>query len=174
MLSVRSWLLVAAIVVAGAAHGQAPKPAGEMGKYTSKEWRWSIAYPAGWTVESPEPDLVRIRSSAQGGLCSIVSGAVDRFNTVDELTDFMLDHDERYLKEKGHKFTVLARKRINLPNGIVGNDVLAEIGPGGRSRRINVLVDGRGLVVDCEAHAKDWSRLDAAYQRIIASFTVNK
>jgi hypothetical protein len=162
------------MAVATAAHGQAPKPAGEMSKYTSKTWRWSIAYPAGWTVENPEPDLVRIRSTTQGGLCSVVSGAVDRFNTVDELTEFMLDHDARYLKEKGHKFAVLARKKIALPNGVVGNDVLAEIGPGGKSRRVNVLADGRGLIVDCEAHVKNWSRLEPAYNRIVTSFTVAK
>ena len=170
----RAWLLVAAIAVATAAHGQAPKAAGDMRQYTSKTWRWTISYPAGWTVENPEPDLVRIRSTAQGGLCSVVSGAVDRFNTVDDLTEFMLDHDERYLKEKGHKFAVLARKKITLPNGVVGNDVLAEVGSGGRSRRVNVLVDGRGLIVDCEAHAKDWPRLEPAYHRVITSFTVMK
>ena len=145
-----------------------------MGRYTSKTWRWTIAYPAGWTVENPEPDLVRIRSTAQRALCSVVSGAVDRFNNVDELTEFMLDHDERYLKEKGHKFTVLARKKITLPNGVVGNDVLADVGSGGRSRRINVLADGRGLIVDCEAHTKDWGRLEPAYNRVVTSFTVMK
>jgi hypothetical protein len=173
MLAVRGWLLVA-IAVATAAHGQAPKAAGEMGKYTSKTWRWSISYPVGWTVETPEPDLVRIRSKAQNALCSVVSGPVDRFNTVDEMTQFMLDHDERYLREKGHRFTVLARRKITLPNGVVGNDVLAEIGPGGRSRRIHVLADGRGFALDCEAHTGNWARLETAYRRVMESFTVGK
>ena len=52
--------------------------------------------------------------------------------------------------------------------------VLAEVGSGGRSRRVNVLVDGRGLIVDCEAHAKDWTRLEPAYNRVMTSFTVSK
>jgi len=173
--NVYAWLLLVATAAAAPAHAQeAPKSAAAMSKYTSKAWRWTISHPAGWTVDAKDPDTVRIRSARDRALCSVVSGAVDRFNSVDELTDFMLEHDQQYLKEKGHKFTVLSRQRITLQNGVVGNDVLAGIGPDGKSRRINVLADGRGLVVDCEAHAKDWSRLEAAYQRVITSFTVSK
>jgi hypothetical protein len=38
---------------------------------------------------------------------------------VDEFADFMLGRDARLFKERGQKFTVLARRRISLPNGIV-------------------------------------------------------
>ncbi|HKA44350.1 MAG TPA: hypothetical protein VKF40_20365 [Burkholderiales bacterium] len=145
-----------------------------MNKYVNTSWRWSISYPAGWTVDGTDPDLVRIRSAAENALCSINSGPVDRFGTVDDFTDFMLASDGSFFKDRGQRFAVVARKRINLPNGIVGNDVLAEIGPGGTSRRVHVLADGRGFALDCEAYTKDWSRLEAAYQQVIASFTVNK
>lgn len=145
-----------------------------MNTYTNASWRWSISYPAGWTVDSKDRDLIRIHSTAENALCSIHSGPMDRFNTVDELTDFMVAHDEQFFKGKGQKFVVLARRRITLPNGIVGNDLLAEIEPGGRSRRTHVLTDGRGFAIDCEGYTKLWSRLDASYQRIIASFTVRK
>jgi hypothetical protein len=167
----RGGLLLATIAAATAAHAQQAPP---LKKYTNASWRWSISYPAGWAAESNYPGLVRLHSTIDGALCSIHSGPMDRFNTVDELTAFMLEHDEQFLKEKGQKFTVLARKRIKLPNGIAGNDVLVEIGPGGRSRRLHVLADGRGFAVDCEAYAKNWARLEASYQRIIASFTVAK
>jgi hypothetical protein len=166
---VRSVLLLAAIAAVTAAHAQ---PAREMKQYTNASWRWSIAYPAGWTVESDYPGLVRIHSTAENALCSIHSGPMDRFNTVDELTDFLVEHDAKLLKGKGRKFVVLARRRITLPNAMAGNDVLVEIGPGGRSRRLHVLADGRGFAIDCEAYEKHWSRLDGAYRRVIASFTV--
>ena len=167
-----SVLLLAAIAAFTAAHAQ--QPARDVKKYTNASWRWSIAYPAGWTVESDYPGLVRIHSTADSALCSIHSGPMDRFNTVDELTDFLVTHDEKLLTEKGQKFVVLARRRIVLPNGMVGNDVLVEIGPGGRSRRLHVLADGRGFAIDCEAYTKHWSKLDTPYRRIIASFTPAK
>lgn len=166
-----------AVTIAGAtvAHGQdVPKPAREVKTYTNASWRWSISYPAGWTVDAKDPDVVRIRPAAGDGMCSVLSGPVDRFNTVDELTDFMVAHDERFLKDKGQKLVVLTRRRITLPNNIIGNDVLADIGPGGRSRRVHAIADGRGFAIDCEAYTKNWSRLEGSYQRIIGSFTLRK
>ena len=145
-----------------------------MSKYASKAWRWSIAYPAGWSVDGKDPDVVRVRSSAENALCTIHSGAVDRFNTVDELTDFMLANDVQFFKDRKQGFSVLARRRITLANGIVGNDVLVEIGPGGKSRRVHVLADKRAFALDCEGYAKDWDQLEAVYQRIIVSFTIAK
>ena len=161
-------------LAATAQAADAVQPKREPGRYTSKAWRWSIAYPAGWTLEAKDPDLVRIRSAADNALCSIHSGPMDRFNSVDELTDFLLANDAQFFREKGQKFSVLARKRISLPNRIVGNDVLAEIGSGGRSRRVHVLADGRGFAIDCETYTKNWSALEAEYQKVIASFTVRK
>ncbi len=168
-------LLVVALAAAAVAHGQdRPRSAREVKTYTNASWRWTISYPAGWTIDAKDPDVIRIRPAAGDGMCSILSGPVDRFNTVDELTNFMVAHDERFLKEKGQKLVVLARRPITLPNNIIGNDVLADIGPGGRSRRVHAIADGRGFAIDCEAYTKNWSKLEAVYQRIIGSFTVRK
>lgn len=164
-----------AIVSLATAHGQqAPRPAGKTSHYANAKWRWSISYPAGWTLDGKDPDLVRIHAFSENALCTIHSGPVDRFNTVDEFTDFMLAHDTEFLTGKGQKFVVLKRQRIKLPKGIIGNDVLAEIGPGGHSRRIHVLADGRGFAIDCEGYTKHWDRIEPAYQRVISSFTVVK
>jgi hypothetical protein len=169
--------LCALLVMFAAAvvHGQElTRPAVDMSKYTSPSWRWSISYPAGWMVDGKDPDLVRIRPPAGNALCSIHSGAMDRFNNVDELTDFLLADNERFFKGKGQKFTVLSRRKITLSGSVVGNDVLADMGLGVRSRRIYAIADGRGFAVDCEGYAKDWSRLEAAFQRVMASFAVSK
>jgi hypothetical protein len=169
----RTFLLLIMMIGSTAAHAQqAVKPAAKLATYTNASWRWSISYPADWMLDSKDPDAVRVQSFQHNALCSIHSGPMDRFNTVDELTNFMLAHDEKFLKGTGQKFTVLSRRRITLPNGIVGNDILVEIGPGGRSRRIHVLNDGRGFALDCEGYARDWGRLEDSYQRVIASFTV--
>lgn len=171
----RRLLPALAIIFVTAAYGQEPaRPAGEMGRYTNKQWRWSIAYPAGWKVESKDPDQVRLRSSGEDALCTIYSGAMDRFKSVDELTEFLLANDAQFFKEKKQTFTVLARRTIKLPNGIGGNDILAEIGPGGRSRRVHVLAGGRGFALDCEGYTKNWGKLEPSYQRVIASFTVSR
>ena len=98
---------------------------------------------------------------------------MDRFNNVDEFTDFLLGDNERLFKGRGVRFAVLARQKITLPGKIVGNDVLADVGPV-RSRRLYVLADGRGFAVDCESDAKSWSGLEVSYRRIIGSFTVGK
>jgi hypothetical protein len=165
----------AAVADAAIAHAQEPpRPAKDGKAYANAKWRWSIAYPAGWTLEAKDPDLVRIRSAPENALCSIHSGPMDRFNTVDELTDFLLANDAQFFRDKGQKFTVLARRKISLPNRVVGNDVLVEIGPGGTSRRVHVLADGRGFAIDCEAYTKSWSRLEPAHQQVISSFSVRK
>jgi hypothetical protein len=168
-------LVLAAMAGAVAAYGQDPAAAArDMKTYTNASWRWSIAYPAAWTLEAKDRDLVRIRSSAERALCSVLSGAVDRFDSVDAFTDFLLENDARFFKQKGQKFTVLSRSRISLPNRMTGNDVLVEIGPGGRSRRIHVLFDGRGFAVDCEAYTRDWASVEASYRRVISSFAVRR
>jgi hypothetical protein len=165
-------LIVAALTATATAPAQ--QQPREMRKYANASWRWAIAYPAGWTVEARDPDLVRIGSKGEKALCSIHSGAIDRFNNADEFADFMVLNDGRFFRDKGQKFTVVARRRLTLPNGVAGSDVLVEIGPGGKSRRLYVLVDGRGFAIDCEAYASQWNEVEASYHRLIMSFTVSK
>jgi len=141
--------------------------------YTNPVHLWSISYPADWAVDSRDPSFVRVSRPVDNALCGIHSGAV-RFETVDEFTDFMLAHNEQLFKDKGRVFVILARRRISLPNDIIGNDVLTEIGPGGKSRSIFVLAEGRGFVVDCETYAANWERLEPFYDRIITSFTLGR
>jgi hypothetical protein len=165
-------MFVAAVT---AAHGQAPpRPAVDTRTYSNSAWRWSVSYPAQWTVEAGDPTLVRIRFAERNALCSFNSGAMDRFNSADELTDFMLANDAQFFKERKQKFAVLERRRMTLPNRVVANDVLAEIGPGQKSRRVYALADGRGFAIDCEAESKNWAVVEADYQRIVASFTVRR
>src|SRR5262249_49424827 len=125
-------LLVLAVT---AAHGQEPaKPPRELKTYANAAWRWSITYPAQWTLEARDPAQVRVGFAERNASCSFYSGPMDRFNNVDELTAFILSNDEQIFKDRKQKFGVLERKRITLPNRVVANEVLAEIGPGQKSR----------------------------------------
>lgn len=141
--------------------------------YTNPLSRWSIFYPANWTVDDKDPVFVRIHSSADSALCGVHSHAVP-FKTVDEFTDLMLAHSERFFRDSGKTFVILARRRISLRNNIIGNDVLTEIGAGGKSRGIFIIADGHGFYLDCETYVKNWERLEPLYDRIIRSFTLGK
>jgi len=141
--------------------------------YTNPVYRWSISYPSSWTVDSGALSFVRIASSADNALCGIHSGAVP-FKTVDEFTDTTLANSERYFRDRGHVFVISARRQISLPNDIIGNDVLTGIGAGEKSRRVYILADGRGFMLDCETYVKDWDRLEPFYDRIVRSFTLRK
>jgi len=130
--------------------------------YTNPVYRWSIAYPGSWTVDNRNPGFVKISSSSDEALCGIHSQTVAS-GTVDEFTNAL---------ERAPNRVTLARRKISLPNDVIGNDVLSRIVGGGKSRRIYVLADGRALGIDCESYEKDWDRLEPFYDRIIRSFTL--
>jgi len=132
--------------------------------YTNPVYRWSIAYPSSWTVDSGNPGFIKISSSADQALCGIHSQTAAT-RTVDEFTDAL---------ERAPNRVTLARKKISLPNDVIGNDVLSRIVGGGKSRRIYVLAEGRAFGIDCETYEKDWDRLEPFYDRIIRSFTLGK
>jgi hypothetical protein len=143
--------------------------------YTNSIYRWSISYPSTWTVKSSDPGTVEIYSPAPWGLCGIHSNrGVIPFKTLDEFTDSTLVNAEQFFKDRRKLFAIISRRRITLPNDIVGNDVLTEIGPGGRSRRIYVLTEDEIFAIDCETYVENWERLEPAYDRIIRSFTLRK
>jgi len=132
--------------------------------YTNPVYRWSIAYPSSWTVDSGNLGFVKISSPADQALCGIHSREVP-FKTVDELTDAL---------ERAPNRVILGRRKISLTNDVIGNDVLARIVGGGKSRRVYILADGRFFGIDCETYEKDWDRLEPSYDRIVRSFTLGK
>ncbi len=165
------WVGIATVLVVtvctGASEVRAPDRL-----YTNRVAHWSIAYPGDWIVDDHDPADVRIYSSAaKTALCGIHSTKA-AFKTLDEFTDAVLAHDKLYFVDKGQVFGVLARTKISLPNTVVGSDVLTEIGPGGKSRRVYILADGQGFAIDCETYAKDWDRLAPFFEQIIRSFAL--
>ena len=104
--------------------------------------------------------------------CGVHTARV-RFETLDELTDVLLAQTERTTFERTSlESKTVSRRRIKLANDIVGNDVIVNITPGGRSRRVFSLVDGIAYVIDCETYSIFWERTAAEFDLIIRSFTV--
>jgi hypothetical protein len=174
----RSILLIAVLLLAGISILSAPVcthaqkiPADRL--YTNSAYRWKVSYPEGWKVKNEGSTFVKIISPSGTALCGFHSQTnPGRFKTVDEFTEFMLAQTEGFLRQRGFMQRVANGRQISLPNNITGTDVLVDIVPGGRSRRIFVLAKDRILCIDCETYAGDWEKLSETFERIISSFTV--
>lgn len=151
------------------------RPAQEMKElsYSNPAYSWSVSYPKGWTIDRKDPSHVRISSPADDGLCGLQSGAVAS-KTVDEFTDLMQAYSERSFKERGVGVRSSPKQPISLPNDVTGIDVTTEIFSGGKSRRVYVLANGIGYVIDCETYVQKWEELSPFFGRIISSFTLEK
>ena len=82
--------------------------------------------------------------------------------------------NQALFKEKGLASETVSRRRISLPNENIANEVLVEIRPGGKSRRIFVIVEGRGYAIDCETYAENWGNVEPIFERIITSLRLGK
>ena len=160
---------------AGPKSTTAPQPAQETQEmsYSNPVYNWSVSYPADWSIDSKNPEDVRISPPAQDAVCGLHSGAV-RSKTVDEFTDHMQAYNDNYFREKGTSTRSSPKQPITLPNGVVGIDVTTDILSGGKSRRIYVLVDGVGYGIDCETYASKFEKLEPFFDRIIRSFSLEK
>jgi hypothetical protein len=141
--------------------------------YTNPIYGWSMKYPANWSLDSSDVAFVRILSPENDGVCGVLTGPV-QFKSAEEFTDFMLAHSAQTFKRRGLEVAISSRQQIVLLSGITGTNVLVEIVPGGRSRRIFVLADGNGLVVDCETYAANWQKLAPTFDRIMGSIDLGE
>ena len=106
-------------------------------------------------------------------MCGIHSGQV-RFTRVTEFSDFMLEFNRKTLEAQGMKHRILSREQSSLLGGEPVVDVLVDIVPGGRSRRLFVLHRDTGIVVDCENYVQNWPLVEGHYDAIISSFALEQ
>lgn len=140
--------------------------------YTNPTHEWSVRPPGAWTVADQDPSFVRFVSPMADAQCGIHSAQVS-LETVDEWTDLLLARTARNLQDgKGLKSKVLSRRSISLPRGIVGNDVVVDLLPGGRSRQVFVLTNGRAYALDCETASRSWKEYESQFESVITSFTI--
>ena len=146
--------------------------------YTNPVYGWSIKYPTSWSLDSSDLTSVRIHSPENDSLCGVNSGLV-RAKSVEEFTDFMLTHSARTFHRRGLEVVISSRKKVVMLSGIIGVDLLVDLIPvtyalGGRSRRLFVLVDSVGLVLDCETYATNWNKLEPTFDWIMGSFALGE
>ncbi|MCX2929409.1 hypothetical protein ORI20_03935 [Mycobacterium sp. CVI_P3] len=140
--------------------------------YTNPVYHWSITYPSSYDIDTAEPEWIQLRASNPPRQVGVHSFQTDKFDSVDEMVDAMLDHDERYLETQGLTMVVVSRRPITLPNDVSAIDVVKEMRPGGKSRDIYVLIGRQGYSLSAETYIQSWDQADMDFDRIINSFTV--
>jgi hypothetical protein len=105
-------------------------------------------------------------------LCGIHSFAWDH-DDIAEFVDYVIAYEEGYFKSRGQTYVVLSRQEITLASGISGIELVVEIGPGGKSRRVYTLDANSVYLIDCETNLSDWLKLESTYDQIINSFTLD-
>ncbi len=150
-----------------------PTPPGHENEYVNPVCKWSIRYPNDWTMNSSDPSFVKIQPPVDSALVGIHCTTVN-YTSLDDFVNFVLAHNEGYFKQKGQTMVVMTRRSTYLPNGVPAVDVIVEIRPGGKSRRIYVLVDKQAFLVDAETYIEKWDMFHPYFDRMISSFTVLK
>jgi hypothetical protein len=140
--------------------------------YANPTHGWSVRYPAEWSLNSADPSSIHFVSPGNEGMCSVLTSSV-RFTSVDALAESLLSSASRTLQNsKGLTTVIVSRRHIKLQSGISGVDILVNLVPGGRSRRVFFLFGNTAIVVDCEGYAATWGRVSRAIERIIGSLNL--
>ncbi|MBM2830966.1 MAG: Sel1 repeat protein [Dehalococcoidia bacterium] len=149
-----------------------PTPPWPESAYSNPVYGWSISYPSDWTVDSSNPALVRIQIAGPA-LVGIHTATV-RFTSLDDFVNFMLADNEARAKQRGQTTVVVSRGSISLPNSVIATDIVKELGPGGKSRDIYVLIGQQAFIISAETYIQNWDRFHPYFERMIASFTIPK
>lgn len=139
--------------------------------YVNPVHRWTVSYPAGWTVDSQNVAAVQLRAPTgmPFGLVGIHAGPV-AFRTADELIDAVLAAQ----RQSPQGVRVLARRAVRLADSTPAVELETELGVGvvGRSHRIVAITDGVAYVLDAEAYGEAWPVMGPIFTRIVRSFRV--
>lgn len=143
--------------------------------YTSPVYGWSISYPGGWAINSSNPAFVQLQTGQGTGAALIgIQSATVNFTSLSDFVEFMLAFSERSLKEQGKTMAVISRSLMSLPNNVTAADVVTELGPGGKSHQVFVLIDKQAFVINAETYVGSWEIFSQNFDQIIRSFTVKK
>jgi len=150
-----------------------PTPLSDENEYVNPVCKWSIRYPNDWTMDSSDLSYVKIKPPVDSALVGIHCITVD-YTSLDDFVNSVLTQNEAYFRQKGETMVVMSRRPAYLSNGVTAVEVNVEIRPGGKSRRIYVLVDKQAFLVDAETYIEKWDMFHPYFDRIISSFTVLK
>lgn len=135
-------------------------------------YNWRIAYPGDWKAE--QKGHTEFTPESKEAVCGVHIVTKRSPMTTNQLTDEMLGVYARYLSENGVKSKVLSRRKVSLLSGESANDVLVDLVPGGRSRRLFVASkNGLGYLIDCETYASKWQQYEYIFESFFKSFSID-
>ncbi len=176
-MKLRAVGLMAGLLLSGCAASTANQPAAEDQHYANPAYRWAIAYPPGWALDSQDLTYVKIQPPPHlpKGLLGIHSQTVD-FKSVDAFADALLAVQASAASRRGQEYRVLSRRSLLLSDALPAVDVVSVLGTGvvGKTRIVCVLVERRGIAIDAETYANAWQELEPYFDRIINSFAVRR
>ena len=147
-------------------------------RYISPVWNWSVNYPQGWTLDSHDPEFVKIQppSTLSGGLVGIHSRGRVIAPTLGEVADAYLTAWTRDTSQRGTKSEVISRRSGTLSDGTAMIEVEHLIGTGtvGKSRKIIVVAEGRTFILDAESYLDSWAEFAPYFEQILTSFRVRR
>ena len=132
---------------------------------------WAIERPVRWAILDDPGGPTLLIAPGETAICGIHT-ATDAGPDLASLSERFLRSSERYLRQKhGLASRVVARRPRRLGSGEPAVDVIVELTPGGRARRLFTLApNGWGHVVDCETSTELWSSHEAVFERLFRSF----
>jgi hypothetical protein len=134
---------------------------------------WSISYPRDWRQKEDGAGNAQFISASGDAVCG-VHVANSPPASVYTLTDRVLSGQASFLKEHSRiESIVVSRKKISLTSGEPATDVVVDLMPGGRSRRIFSIADsGRAYMIDCETYVPLWQTYQDIFDKMILSFRI--
>ncbi len=140
------------------------------GSYTPADQRWSVSYPAGWTLEAGVGYVKITKGQAVVGVHSVAHVAGD---SLDQAADTAIRDWERQMQGVNVVRRV-SRLRVSLSGGLTAIAVVHHIGTGrvGQSRKIIAVHRDRRFLIDTETHLASWAAHEGDFNQIIGSFRV--
>ena len=140
------------------------------GSDTPVDQRWSVSYPAGWTLDASARYVKITKGQAVVGVHSAAHVAGD---SLDQAADTAIREWERQMQGVNVVRRV-SRDRLALSGGLTAIAVAHHIGTGrvGQSRKIIAVHRDRRFLIDTETHLASWAAHEGDFNQIIGSFRV--
>ena len=140
------------------------------GSYAPADQRWSIAYPAGWSLEASARYVKFTKGQAVVGVHSVAHVAGD---SLDQVADTAIREWERQMQGVNLVRRV-SRHHVTLSGGLTAIAVVHPIGTGrvGQSRKTIAVHRDRRFLIDTETLLASWAAHEGDFNQIIGSFRV--
>lgn len=148
--------------------------------YSNKFFNWAVTYPDDWKLDDKldYKDLSAVWLKKDAGMVVINSRKVLINKSLDSFVDEELTFETNFYKNNyNESISVIYRNNITLTNNIIATDIVRDIGPGRKSRKVIALVDDRAIEIEAMTpmpYSSLWPTYEPAFNRIISSLDISK